>query len=461
MQGTYFNPEAVFQLKVPNSQGISAGFQQGMQMQDQFAQQKQQAMLSQLLAQNTGADGQVDLNKAFQAVQSNPRQAYQPGMVNTLAGLIQQQNESRRKSSNDQLKFDADINKTYAETGKIQNEGTGKGLENSQKRYGALNQIFQSVAQTGNKSNALLGLMHANQAGLLSNEDFMQQRRVVEAMTPEQLMEYGSGISFGNAKDPASLLFTSADSRLNSETQQNIAGNRLAYDYANLGSQEQRFYDGLDNSNIQAQLNREQQYALQTGQGKLVTAADGKSYIQDFYGNITPATDANGQHITKNTKSTEDLRKESERLQKMESILTQAESLIGKSTSSGAGALLDAGAGFFGASPQGADNLAALKALQGALVMMMPRMEGPQSDKDVQLYREMAGRLGEAIPVSQRMEAIKVIRDLNAKYADIQGVSSSQQRPSTQYMPATKSDLEKAAKELGMTPQEVMKFLRP
>ncbi|WP_436872660.1 hypothetical protein [Acinetobacter haemolyticus] len=428
---------------------------------DNIKQRGQQGVLSRLLAQNMGENGQPDLNKALQAVQSNPNQAYQPALVNTLSGLIQQQDAARIKAANDQLKFDADINKTYAETGKIQNEGTGKGIENSQKKYGALNQIFQSVAQNGNKSNALLGLMHANQAGLLTNEEFIQQRKIVEAMTPEELMEYGKGISFGNAKDPASLLFTSADSRLNSETQQNIAGNRLAYDYANLGSQEQRFYDGLENNNIQNQLNRDQQYALQTGRGQLVTGGDGKSYIQYYDGSLVPAVGEDGQQIAKNSKSTEDLRKESERLQKMESILSQAEALIGKSTSSGAGALLDAGAGFFGASPQGADNLAALKALQGALVMMMPRMEGPQSDKDVQLYREMAGRLGEAIPVSQRMEAIKVIRDLNAKYADIQGVTGKNQRQTVQYMPATKSDLEKAAKELGMTTQEVMKFLRP
>jgi hypothetical protein len=47
----------------------------------------------------------------------------------------------------------------------------------------------------------------------------------------------------------------------------------------------------------------------------------------------------------------------------------------------------------------------------------MPRMEGPQSDRDVELYREAAGRLGDpTVPRDQKKAAIKAIREINQRY---------------------------------------------
>jgi hypothetical protein len=44
-------------------------------------------------------------------------------------------------------------------------------------------------------------------------------------------------------------------------------------------------------------------------------------------------------------------------------------------------------------------------------------MEGPQSDKDVQLYKDMAADLGnDALPRGQRLSALKSMRDLYGKY---------------------------------------------
>jgi hypothetical protein len=59
--------------------------------------------------------------------------------------------------------------------------------------------------------------------------------------------------------------------------------------------------------------------------------------------------------------------------------------------------------------------------LQGALVSKMPKMSGPQSDKDVLLYREMAGQVGDStIPVARRQAAAAEVRRLNEKYAGMQ-----------------------------------------
>lgn len=99
------------------------------------------------------------------------------------------------------------------------------------------------------------------------------------------------------------------------------------------------------------------------------------------------------------------------------SILGQARSLVPTATGSDAGAAVDRAARVFGLSSNGADAAAQLKALQGALISKMPKMSGPQSDKDVQLYREMAGQIGDpAIPASQRLAAMKTVEELHRKH---------------------------------------------
>ena len=51
-------------------------------------------------------------------------------------------------------------------------------------------------------------------------------------------------------------------------------------------------------------------------------------------------------------------------------------------------------------------------------MMAQPRMEGPQSDKDVALYRQMAGQIGDSsVPAAQKKAALQVIRQLHARYS--------------------------------------------
>jgi len=68
-------------------------------------------------------------------------------------------------------------------------------------------------------------------------------------------------------------------------------------------------------------------------------------------------------------------------------------------------------------SPQGAAQADQLKVLGGALVMSMPRMEGPQSNADMILYREMAGQIGDnTLPVARRLTALGEVERLYRKY---------------------------------------------
>ena len=99
-------------------------------------------------------------------------------------------------------------------------------------------------------------------------------------------------------------------------------------------------------------------------------------------------------------------------------IIDEAEKLIPMSTGSGIGSLVDSTAGFFGASPKGAQAGARLKALEGMLVSKMPKMSGPQSDKDVLLYKQMAGQIGDtSLPVKTRMSALETIKGIQRQYS--------------------------------------------
>ena len=101
-------------------------------------------------------------------------------------------------------------------------------------------------------------------------------------------------------------------------------------------------------------------------------------------------------------------------------LLNQAAPLVNKSTSSGIGNLYDQALGFMGKSTEGADTAASLKVLGGNLVSKMPKMSGPQSDKDVELYKEMAGKIGDpTIPKTQKIQAMNTINELQSKYAGV------------------------------------------
>lgn len=103
------------------------------------------------------------------------------------------------------------------------------------------------------------------------------------------------------------------------------------------------------------------------------------------------------------------------------SLLDEVDTLLPKSTGSTLGAAADWTAGAFGHATEGAKTVAQLKMIQGALVAKMPKMAGPQSDKDVLLYREMAGQVGDSsLPVETRQAAASMLRRLNEKYAGMQ-----------------------------------------
>lgn len=91
----------------------------------------------------------------------------------------------------------------------------------------------------------------------------------------------------------------------------------------------------------------------------------------------------------------------------------------GKATGSLGGTLRDKVAGAVGVSTKSSQGAAQLAAIGGALVSKQPKMTGPQSDKDVLLYQQMAGRVGDAsVPLGDRLAALDVVEGINRKYLD-------------------------------------------
>jgi len=91
-----------------------------------------------------------------------------------------------------------------------------------------------------------------------------------------------------------------------------------------------------------------------------------------------------------------------------------------KPTASGVGAAADATARMFGVSPQSAQVASQLETLSGWMVANVPRMEGPQSNFDVQNYQTMAAKVGDrTVPIPERLAALDTLESLQRKYASI------------------------------------------
>jgi hypothetical protein len=102
------------------------------------------------------------------------------------------------------------------------------------------------------------------------------------------------------------------------------------------------------------------------------------------------------------------------------SLIEQARTLLPQSTASYSGVVADTAMQAVGAGTKGAQAAAQLKALEGALIFKMPKMTGPQSDRDVLLYRQMAGQIGDAtVPASVRLAALNTIEDIQRRYAGL------------------------------------------
>ena len=411
------------QVKAPDMMGM---LDQGSQIAQFYTQNKTDGELNRLYKETNG-----DLNKMLEIGKTSP-------MARFVMPQLQAQQAAQQKAALDQQKIEAEIGKTNSEAFKNNQQGGGYKLENAQKQLGAIQSAVQQASMTGDKGAAIIGLDAAKRVGLISPEDYDQQYKLLSVMTPEQVKAYAQSVTFANAKDPASLIFTTADNVLDNQTSvdNNVRDNNTSADN-NIRSTNAQIY-GIDTNAATADKNRQvqvqrlefdqQQAEIKNGQGE-IKEANGKLWIVYKDGTARPAVDANGTQLASNKTNNPQAQAQNEeamRIQRVDTILPEVKKLLPKATGSYAGAGVDLLGNAVGYSTEGAKATAQLKTLSGQLVALMPKMSGPQSDKDVQMYREMAGELADDTkPIQTRLAALQTIEQLNNKYREINSQSGS------------------------------------
>ena len=204
---------------------------------------------------------------------------------------------------------------------------------------------------------------------------------------------------------------TSRDNNITTNQQSNINSERAAL------IQQYGIDERSKNVDKQIEYNLQKQ-ELARKEAKLQTFG-GKVYMVYKDGTAAPALDAQGNQMT-DTKIDptiqRDIRNEKVRISKLNNILPEAERLLQGATGSRTGAAIDSITGAFGYTTEGRKTTAQLEVLAGQLVSMMPRMEGPQSDKDVAMYKAMAGNIADPTKtVAERQAALKTIKRMTQK----------------------------------------------
>ncbi len=126
-------------------------------------------------------------------------------------------------------------------------------------------------------------------------------------------------------------------------------------------------------------------------------------------------------------------------------LLDEAEKLLPSATNGLGDRAVRGFANTFGVSTESSQADRQLAVLSAALTASVPKMSGPQSDKDVAMYKQAAGDVANPdVPYKDRLAAVKTIRTLQEKYKDAVKESVGE-------MPGSQADIQ-AASELGAAP---------
>lgn len=183
---------------------------------------------------------------------------------------------------------------------------------------------------------------------------------------------------------------------------------------------------------------------------QVVQGADGVNYLIDKgTGEARPAAIQGTGGPVQSGPTAEAAVKNQKNMGKLGELITQAREILPKATASGFGAKVDDANRFVGRSTEGSQAAAKLSAIGGNMLMMMPRMEGPQSDRDVENYRLMVGKVGDpTIPAAERaaaMDALQEIISRNAGVAPAQQAAPQSEQP--QQPAASKASVVRTGKD--------------
>ena len=418
-----------------------------------LAAQAQQANNMNMLGELGGAFGKLllarQINDMNKMATPEEEKAFAQKHKLFAPQLMQQYNDNRAseaKALKDGLKFDADLNKTYADTAqtlalgrkndadagkttadgiKVGVETTGLGIDQNTK----LDSMVWGSVLNGGKNAGIAQLEIQKSRGLIDEATYNQKLGLINNLPadPAQAQKYAFAMYKG-IQDPKYNL-TTADNALDNQTsRQNTIDTNQTSERNNVRTTQASMYssdnslEGAKYTANQATQRTEKEIAAAKKQGKQ-QLINGKVYTVYPDGTadafIDPKTGQQATSLGDGSGNKNSPQQETKRAQNVLSLTQQAEQILsnGKATGSGIGSLLDTGASWFGVSTEGAQSTAQLSTISGQLVSNMPKMEGPQSDKDVQMYKQMAGDLSNAsLPVATRMAALRQMQALNEKY---------------------------------------------
>lgn len=151
----------------------------------------------------------------------------------------------------------------------------------------------------------------------------------------------------------------------------------------------------------------------------------GAQFDPSLQGNIAGAKTAGQEYAKQGAEVTQHVKDAKE----SNSLLAQVEEVGPKATGSALGALRDVAGNVVGVSTEGAKAAAKMNVLGASLVSKVPKMSGPQSDKDAAMYKQAAGDIANpSVPWEQKKAAIAVIKEINNRqisYGNTSGQSSS------------------------------------
>ncbi|MES2903549.1 MAG: hypothetical protein V4696_05125 [Pseudomonadota bacterium] len=392
---------------------IFASFVQPRSVQDYRAQYDQADMAGLQLEQKRGENAMQKLAReqsvakqnALQALYANPQMAGNPealerGMLGNP--LLMDQGMKLQKGRLDNANTQAQTLERTATADKTTQDTRTKKRE----------QAIRDIAVLTSTEEAMAGI----QAHLAKGDiDEVKAQALVRSLpqNPADFPKWQIGML---------RAITSPEALLQSET--SLATNKLTNETSAANNKASNDRQAADNAASRAVQMRGQNMTDERSRDKNKNDADAVGKIewkQDTNGNwiALPKSVSSREPVTPIT-TTAPGKKEVQAKNSIQ-ILDEAEPLLKSATGSYAGAAYDQAARAVGVGTAGAQDVAKLKTLEGALMMAQPRMEGPQSNLDVQLYRQMAGQIGDAtVPAATKQAAAKQIRALQEKYAGVQ-----------------------------------------
>lgn len=398
------------QVKAPDMMGM---LDQGSQLAQFYTQNKADGELNRLYKETNG-----DLNKMLEIGKTSP-------LARFVMPQLQAQQAAQQKAALDQQKIEADIGKTQSETGQNNATTQEKKLSNAQTLLTAANQALYVATQSGDANAVKLALNNAKTVGRLDEATYNQYFAIAESLStnPEGLKSFALNLQKAYAQNPEKYNFTTADNVLDNQTSadNNIRTNQTSENNSIRTAETSRYSTDVNAQTAANKLSVEQaKIELEQKKGTVQQFGDGL-YMVYPNGSAVPISSPTGQPITKSNSTLKaTVEEERQRTQKVSVTLDEVDKLLDGATGSGIGRLVDGGARLFGVATPGDIATAKLGTLGGQLVALMPKMSGPQSDKDVEMYKQMAGKLDDpTIPVEIRKAALGTIRELNNKYGEM------------------------------------------